>query len=263
MVSLGSGAEGASITIGDAYILASQQSSENTSGESVPHYVSVNPDNAGFAGFQYRLADDTTEGTDYEVDFSAPVQAYRFVFDNGTGITTRAGSPDSDTAITMTTTDTSYDSFGQGGTKLWTTNDPGSNLLSPATAANFTNGIGIRDISNVSGSIDISGLSSGTVWFIYGGYNSTPSITGTMRDTDGPDGDLAVGNAHIGDNANQQEMFVASFDFVNDAGYDTIDYDYTVGTRWAGIVVTGTAIPEPSSLALLGLSGLALLRRRR
>lgn len=263
MVPLVSGAKAATITIGDAYILASQQSSENTSGEGVPYNVSVNPDNGGFAGFQYRLADDATEGTDFEVDFTDEVQGYRFVYDDGTGITTRAGSTGSDTAITMTTTDVSFDSFGQSGTKLWTTNDPGSNLLSPATAANFTSGIGIRDISNVSGSVNIAGLASGTIWFFYGGYNSTPSLTGTMRDTDGPGSDIAVGNAHIGDNANQQEMFAASFDFVNDAGYDTIDYSYTVGTRWAGIVVTGTAIPEPSALALLGLSGFALLRRRR
>jgi hypothetical protein len=252
----------ASISIGDAYILASQQSSENVSGEAVPHYVSVNPNNAGFAGFQYRLADDITEGTDFQVNFTDELQGYRFV-NRSAGPAINTVAEGGSLNITMTTTDLSYDSFGQNGTKLWTTNDPGANLLSPSLTANFTGGIGIRDISNVSGSIDITDLASGTVWFIYGGYNSTPSITGIMADTDGPELDLPVGNAHIGDNANQQEMFAASFDFVNDAGYDSIDYTYTVGTRWVGIMVTGTAIPEPSAALLGGLGFLALLRRRR
>lgn len=255
-------AHGASIVIGDAYILASQNHSSNTNGEGVRYFISVNSTNSGFAG-QFNRTSANVDGTPFQVNFTQPVQAYRFAT-NGTAntITTRAGSTGSDTAITMTTTDTAFDSFGQGGGRLWTTTNPGTDLLT-AASPNFSGNFGLRDISNVSGSVDISGLSSGTVWFFYGGYNSTPTISGTMVDIDGPSADLLVANAHVGDAANRQEMYVASFNFVNDAGYDSINYAYGVGTRWAGIVVTGTAIPEPRALLLSSLGILLLLRRRR
>lgn len=256
-------ANAASISIGDAYILASQNNPNHNGTEAVPYYISVNSSYAGFAGQFNNITGTNNAGTPFNVAFTQPVQAYRFVYEGSAeAFTTREGSVDSDTAITMTSTDTSFDSFGQGGARLWTTTNPGSDLLTVNTQ-NRTGGIGMRDLSNVSGRVDIAGYSSGTVWFFYGGYNSTPTISGTMVDTDGPNADLLVGNAHVGDTANRQEMYVASFDFVNDTGYDAIDYAYGVGSRWAGIVVTGTPIPEPSTLILLGLSGCALLRRRR
>jgi hypothetical protein len=264
LAGLASQAHAATIAAGGAHILASQNHPSNLGGEGVPYYISVNSTNAGFGGQFNNITGTNGAGTPFTVAFTQPVQSYRFVYeDTAEEFTTRAGSVGSDTAITMTSTDTSFDSFGQGGARLWTTNDPGSvpNLLT-ASNQNNTGGIGMRDLGNVSGSVDISGLASGTVWFFYGGYNSSPSITGTMVDTDGIVGDLSVGNAHVGDAANRQEMYAASFDFVNDAGYDSIDYAYTVGTRWAGIVVTGV-VPEPSSTALLGLGGLALILRRR
>ena len=58
----------------------------------------------------------------------------------------------------------------------------------------------------------------------------------------------------------QQNIFVTRIDFVNDLGYDTISYTSN-GSRLVGAVVT--AVPEPSTLALLGFAGLALMLRRR
>jgi hypothetical protein len=92
-----------------------------------------------------------------------------------------------------------------------------------------------------------------------------------MKDTDGAGPDITITNAHLnGDQANRAEYYVAELGFVNDAGYDVIEYtwlangtDDTGNGRGLGTVLTGTAVPEPSSMALLGLGGLALILRRR
>jgi hypothetical protein len=47
--------------------------------------------------------------------------------------------------------------------------------------------------------------------------------------------------------------------------YESVELDTNQGARWDDVVLNGNvnAIPEPSAIALLGLGGLALLRRRR
>lgn len=265
-----SNATAASISVGSSYTLAAQNHPSNTSGEGVPYYISVNSTNAGFGG-KFNTVDGTsnTADTPFTVGFTHDVQDYHFMNELRVSNSPRLSAirtvvePSGGTSITMTTSDTNFDGFGQDGARIWENTDPGSvaNLLT-ATNQNYTGGIGVRDITNVSGSVDITGLASGTLWFFYGGYNNTPSITGTM--TGGTSGDIAVGNAHGGDTANRQQIYAASFDFVNDEGYNNIDYAYTTGSRWVGMVLTGTTpVPEPSSLALLGLGGLCMLRSRR
>ena len=92
-----------------------------------------------------------------------------------------------------------------------------------------------------------------------------------MRDIDGGSPDIVITDAHLnGDSANRTEYYLAELDFVNVAGYDLIEYtwlsngiDYLGNGRGLGTVLTGTAIPEPSSFTLLGISGLGLLLLRR
>lgn len=235
-------------------------------GEGGPYHVSVNPNNPGYAGLA------PNPGTPFQRSFTKPVLGYSFVGGGTNGVLTIAQQ--SGGLITYTTTSTTWDSFGQNQRRLWTTNDPGANLLT-ATSPNFT-GPGYRGgFVNATANIDISGLGSGTAYVFYGDFRGTPSLTAVMRDTDGNAPDITIANAHLnGDFANRGEYYVAELDFETDGIYDEIEYVWTAngdgGTngRFGGTVLTGeafvaTVIPEPSSLALLGLGGIAILLRRR
>ncbi|MBT8044110.1 MAG: PEP-CTERM sorting domain-containing protein [Verrucomicrobiae bacterium] len=236
-------------------------------GERAPYRISVNANNPGYASGDRFNNPDGTAGTPYERDFTDPVIAYAF-FGGGTNnvlAVSRSGGEVARVATTFSTTDTVFDYFGQNNLNLWTTNDPGADLTSPATSQNFT-GVGIRGISDISNTVDISGLASGTLNVVYGGFSFTPSLTATMRDLDGGQPDIVITNAHLnGDTANRTEYYMAELDFVNDLGYDVVEYTALSGAsgRQGGIVLTGTVVPEPSTTALLGLAGLALILRRR
>lgn len=252
----------ASLLVDSVRTIASQNNSNWGVGkENTPYHVSVNANNAGYAGL-WPNDGAGNPAAPFQVAITETIQGWMFV---GGGSNSINVSAESGGLITTTTTDTTFDSFQQASPQLWTTSDPGSDLLNPATTRDSSPG-GYRGIADVSGGIDISGLASGTVYFFYGAYNSTPAIEASMKDTDGPELDINVANFHSGDRSDRKEMYVGVLTFVNDAGYDTIDYDYTAGNgRWGGIVVSGTeatAIPEPAA-ALIGLVGLAGLATRR
>lgn len=65
-----------------------------------------------------------------------------------------------------------------------------------------------------------------------------------MIDADGPGPGIMVTDIHNGDSANNGERYMSSLTFVNDAGYDTIEYDFSAPSgTWEGVVVTGKAAP--------------------
>lgn len=268
-VSLTAGsANAATLIAGFQSTIGSEQATGATS-EGGPFNVSVNANNAGYAGIFYDLPGTGTNGPAFERDFSDPVLDYSFV-GGGTANVLTVSRTGGGGLISYTTTDTVFDGFGQSQLQLWTTSDPGADLTSPLTARD-SSGSGYRSFGQAVGTVDITGLASGTVNVFYGAFGTTPTLTAVMSDSNGILSDITMSDAHLnGDNANRGEYYAAELDFDNDLGYDTIEFtwlangiDDTANGRGLGAVLTGVAIPEPSSTALLGLGGLALILRRR
>lgn len=237
-----------------------------TGGENLEHNISVYAGSAGYAG------SNATGGATSGTFGDGTVVAYSFFtadaggngFNNGNE--TIVSYAQSGGLITGSTTDTTLNIASA--TDLWTTTDPAGFT----STANFSTNTNATDLNNFTGSIDISGLGSGNIYFIYGHYRggatSNTSFNLTMKDTQAIASDINL-LAATGDSANNWEHYVVNVAFVNDAGYDTIDYSFNFSStaapngRMTGIVMDGVAIPEPSAALLGGLGLLALLRRRR
>lgn len=203
---------------------------------------------SSYAGYKGEYDDDgTSPGASSSTAFNNPVAAYRF-WSSPSTITTIAqgGGLISD----ITTSDTVFQN--QSFTSIWETT--ASNGSAFDTTRDYAGNIGNFD--GGSGSVDISSLSAGSVYFFYGSYRSTPTFSVTSGATD-------LGDLHNGDFANNNEFYVAQVDFVNEGDLTTIDWTMggTTSGRFSGIVVT--QVPEPSAAALLGLGVLGLMARRR
>jgi len=265
--SLSVAAPAASLVVGFQATVGSEQNEDATS-EGGPYHVSVNPNNPGYAAVAADLPNSGDPAPDFQRPFTQPVQGYSFVGGGPNDVLT-FDVRESGGLITYTTNSTTFDGFGQNQLQLWNATDPGADLTSPVTAPDAT-GPGYRGgFVDATALIDISALASGTAYVFYGDFRGTPSLSAVMRDLDGGAPDLAIADAHLnGDRANRGEYYVAELDFLNDAGYDQIEYTWLAGGdggtngRFGGTVLTGSPIPEPSSIALLGLGALAFLRRR-
>ena len=240
-------ASSGSLSAAQSVIMGSEGHS-SAPGEKFTFNISLNASHPGFAAFanDQMGSPSPPDGAPFQVAITEPIQGYRFVNAPTRGVMSTVIS--SGVSISMTTSDKLFDSFSTNVPRIWTTNDPKSDLLKPAVKPNVNN-VGIRDLTHVTGSIDISGLASGTIHFFYGGYNDIPSIIACMVDSDGSQPNISVMNFHNGDRADRSERYMSSITFVNDAGHDSIEYDFAAGLvglgagRWDGIVVSGKPRP--------------------
>jgi len=116
---------------------------------------------------------------------------------------------------------------------VWTTTDPGVDF---ATAADITEDTLTRG-SNITGTIDISSLSSGTVYVICGGLKNDLSLTLAMSGA----GQTDIQAEYSVNPGSLNKFWVAPFDFSDAGGYDTITYTYTFSTarrgRFVGVII--------------------------
>jgi len=236
-------------------------------GEARYYHVSVNPNNPGTGSYAATIVGTNNAAPTFVRNYTDPVVSYKFLGGTSNDISGIAASGGDASLITYATSDTVFDGYGQGQAKIWTTTDPGADLQTtvadPYAATADTGGGGYRSFGGAIGTIDVSGLATGSVHVYYGAFSSTPTVSAVMRDTDGPAPDITITDAHLnGDYANRTEYYLAELDFVNDAGYDVVEYtwlangvDYSGNGRGLGTVLTGTESnggggPEPASLTL-------------
>lgn len=243
--------QGASFTVGFQATIGSEQNElsvrENgNNSEGGPYFVSVNPNNPGYASVAADLPGSGDPADPFQRPFSAPVQAWTWVGGGPNNVLTQDARTDGSGLIVYETDSTTFDGFAQDQLTLWVASDPGPDLLNPENPRDFT-GPGYRGgFVDVTATIDISGFGEGTVYVFYGDFRGTPSLSAVMRDTDGGAPDIVIEEAHLnGDNANRAEYYVAELDYVTDGIYDEIEYvwigngDNGNNGRFGGTVLTG------------------------
>jgi hypothetical protein len=135
--------------------------------------------------------------------------------------------------LTTADTDISNESYA----KVWTTVDPGNDFT--ANSADFTSNTLVSNLSpTATGTIDVSGMTEGIIYFIYGAYRSTPVFELVMSGAGQTDVTLnSVGN---NDGANNNENYVVAVNFLNAEDYDTISYSFNCSNgRFMGVVLEG------------------------
>lgn len=192
--------------------------------------------------------------------FNAAIQDYAF-YTSGTGSMVESFGGSASLIGATTAGGTSTDIAGYS---IWA----GSSTVGTADQTTYARG------HTIAGSVDISVLSSGSLYMFFGvrvGTDDIFDISFTLSGTGQTDLVLAQGGINdesVGAGGQDNAWFVYRADFADAADYDTLNFTYTEtgGTngargRFAGVVLT--AVPEPSTALLGGLGLLALLRRRR
>jgi len=219
------------------------------------------------------LMDNTAIALGGGVDVSIPTGSYSTL--GGGGNVTSFNNPIIDyafykgtTAFTTSGATLISDLSAAGGSdsklNLWET----SVLTDPADSAG-----NVRSKDGATFTVDISGLTSGSIYIFNGSWQARTdwfdvSMTGADQTavTTWDDGGSANAVFGFAGAASGQVMHAKQIDFTDAADYDTITFTIQEsGSQdgyFAGVVVT-SLIPEPSSTALLGLGGLALILRRR
>jgi hypothetical protein len=240
--------QAASLDVDFQATVSSQNHAVGGGGEARYYNVSVHADNPGTGAYRANIPGTNDPAAPFVRNFDGPVVAYKFTGgsnDNIDGVDAQGGDTDS---IVFTTTDTTFDRYGQQQGRLWTSNDPGHDLqVSISDPANGSTGSaggkgGWRSLNDATCTIDVTALAAGSVHIYYGDYGATPTLSLVMRDTDGSEPDITIADAHLnGDAANSTEYYLAEIDFVTDGVYDEVEFVWTSGTgngRGLAVVVT-------------------------
>ena len=217
--------------------------------------VSVFPGKAGY--------DDGVDSGDFG---DGTVEDYRFFNSDGTTFN-GTGYADGGAGLVSTATATNSSSMNGGAldwADVWTAGDP------DADPADFTIDTFARS-QGITGTVDISGLVSGQLYFIHGTFDNPSTVMLTMTGAGQPD----LTAKYTENPGSVNKAWISEFLFANAALYDTISWTYTntdidaSRARFMGVILDGTApaaIPEPMTMLAvgLGISGLGgYIRKRR
>ncbi|MDE0597299.1 MAG: PEP-CTERM sorting domain-containing protein [Roseibacillus sp.] len=197
------------------------------------------------------------------------VTDYNFIGNSGTGsaLTTYA---DGGAGLIATPTAPAANVHGNGEdwANVWTVSDP----VGFTSARNHNPGVAgaantFARAAEVNGTIDISGLALGQIYIPHGTYVNNWTLTLTMSGAG--QADIVSSETQGANGPGRNFGWITEFNFTNEGQYDTVAYNWTHAdrdgsrARFMGVILDGTAIPEPSAIALLGLGGLGFLLRRR
>ncbi|MDA7888553.1 hypothetical protein N9A86_04170, partial [Akkermansiaceae bacterium] len=158
---------------------------------------------------------------------------YNFVGNDGNGsVLTSYASGEEGLIPTPTAPSENVNGSGEDWANVWTVSDPGVDFVNvkdhnptgvPGAANTFARA------AEVNGTIDISGLSSGTLYFPHGTFVDQWALTMTMTGAGLPD-IVSLDSQNV-DGPGSNFGWITSFRFVNKNGYDTISYNYTNADR--------------------------------
>jgi hypothetical protein len=202
--------------------------------------------------------------------------SYNLVGNEGTGsVLTSYASSGTRTPVPVADNSgaTTTHANGENWSNVWVTTDPGAGTVFTGTQDGTAGVAGAANTfaraSTVDGTVDISGLASGQVYFPVGSYLQGFSLTLTMT---GSAADIVADyTVATNDFGRTNAGWISEFSFTNEGQYDTINYEWRhqdidgSRARFQGVMLDGAAaaIPEPSGVALLGLAGFGFLFRRR
>lgn len=199
--------------------------------------VSVYPSNNGF-----RCADKSINET-FGVNVGDSIQGYSFITKVGSEIQSYA----SDVGDSIT-----YGPYvlspefvtREDPQNLWTGTDPGSPDW--VTTADHTTNTGVGTFYSLQASVDISGMTSGSVYFFYAAYRATPYFDLALKDSDGLVSSTTIVGVGDEDAAQGEEWYCKRIDFSDAADYESLEvffssslYNGNPNCRFAGIVLVG------------------------
>jgi hypothetical protein len=176
---------------------------------------------------------------------------YNFVGNEGTGspLTTYASGA-AGLIPTPTAPPENVHGNGEDWANVWTTNDPGSSMEFSDSVKNHNPGVAgaantFARAAEVDGTIDISSLNVGTVYFPHGTFVNQWSITVTMSGP-GQDDIVAMDSQDVnGEGTNFG--WISEFNFSDAGDYTTISYNYTNAdrdgsrARFMGVILEGSS----------------------
>lgn len=243
-------AQADSITAGSAVMVVNNGSNDSYS-------LSVYDGKAAYKPFGSSTSTTLGDGT---------LLDYRFTTSTTGSFTTYAqGTGNRIAAFTAPSGNIAASAAEDSWAKIWTSNDPGTNFSS--VTPNYTDAqITHARANRANGTIDISGLSDGKLYFIHGSFVGSTAFNLTMSGTGQTDLTVPLNVASPG---TTNRGWITDFSFDNSSGaYDTISFTYATSDsvtrgRFMGVMLDATVIPEPATLSMLGVIGVAMLIRRR
>ncbi|MFT5109347.1 MAG: hypothetical protein ACI9UA_004994, partial [Pseudoalteromonas tetraodonis] len=215
--------------------------------------ISVFPGKAGYEGDDETPVTSGTFGDGTILDyrfFSSSGAVISSYADGGAGLVGMATSPSGN-----------INGSGESWSDLWTTNDPGTGFNNPP--ANFPTSVTtfVRS-ANITGTVDISGLTSGTLYFPHGTFVNQWNLALTMSGPGQPD--VLANDAQTSNGASTNFGWITDFSFADAALYDTISYTYTnqdsdgSRARFMGVILEGSAVATtPPTVTNSGASDIA------